>query len=185
MLSHLKLIKASLSRISLHYVRISESYLRKIDSVKGDHRVLFNEQGIPCGLLIFLKFTFMIYICKLWKSYSESPCIMHRSGRYSCVTLNLSFLNRCIKGTNILNVLKMEIHRRSSINHALSQIKFTLEEQIVAHNFGDVQEVLQALRVSDVHYFRNFVRGDYFSHNTFQSFFVKIVLKYIKKITIH
>lgn len=76
---------------------------------------------------------------------------------------------------------KMDTLRRNFPNPALSHVIFNLEGHIVAHDFRDVQEMLQALRVSDIHYFRDFIRVDYFSHNTFHSFLVNIVLKYIKE----
>lgn len=51
---------------------------------------------------------------------------------------------------------------------------------VVAHYFRDVQEMLETLWISDVHYFRYFVRGNYLSDNTLHSLVVYIVLEITK-----
>lgn len=53
---------------------------------------------------------------------------------------------------------------------------------VVADYFGDIQEMLETLRISDVHYFRYFVRGNNLSDNTLHFLIAYIILEITKVI---
>lgn len=55
---------------------------------------------------------------------------------------------------------------------------------VIAHYFRNIQEMFEALWISDAHYFRYFVRCNNLSDNTLHSLIVYVVLEITKVISL-